>query len=161
MTSQGHTVNGLSALKLSAVQSSISFYKQVSGTPYWGIKVWIRHADGSETEILPGDGVKAVVYGGSTGLQSATWTCPETALLDTDAVVVRVFVNTGSGWYEVSSTVFITEQLLATKLNSATWTVYYYTSYQAGSGYCGSYPYGCFWWGSSSYNSRIENLLYT
>jgi hypothetical protein len=155
------TVNGLTAYVLGTTQTTGSKYfgdiEEALLNGYWGIRVWKRTSAGVETEITAGTPV-AQVYRSAvgSGLQSATWACPETSLSSTDAIVVRVYFQYGSsGW--VLAAEFITGQLGASKLDSATWTVYYYT-YIATVG--GLYRYR-FYWGTTTYNSRIENFTWT
>jgi len=131
MRSDFHTVNGLNARKLLIEQSSssASYSYQYSGevTGYWGVRVFVRHEDGSETEITGGSAVAVVSRSSDgSGLQSATWNCPETSLAETDAIVVRVYSDNNNPPTTLRTT-FITEQLGASKLDAATWTIHYYT----------------------------------
>jgi len=162
MRSDRHTVNGLTGYKLGTEQSAtvvgVFIATTATATCYAGIRVFVRHADGSEIEITEGTPVAQVSRSSSGGgLQSNTWSCPEVSLAESDAIVVRVYLKSGTGaWYERA--VFITEQLNASKLNAATWTVYYYVSkYQ-------DPELGWVWefdFGTSTYNSRIENFTWT
>jgi len=163
MRSDQHTINGLTAYKLSTTQSASSIYAsrtimgEVSG--YWGIRVWKRPSGGVETEITSGSPV-AIVSRSSDGygLQSNTWSCPQTSLESTDAIVVRVYHgNTNPPQYLART--FITEQLNASQLDVALWTVYYYTyrSYDAGT----DITTLRFYHGSSGYNSRIEDFTWS
>ncbi len=163
MRSDQQTVNGLTAYKLSTTQSSS--YTSAGGTAsgytsgYWGIRVWIRHADGTEDELTPGYSV-AVVSRNSDGegMQSATWNCPGATLSSTDSIVVRVYIGTSSPpSYQVAE--FTTQPLTASRLYASTWTVYYYTylnQYWWGNRYTDIYYY----WGDSTHNSRISNVQY-
>jgi hypothetical protein len=127
-------------------------------TCYWGVDVAVRHADGSETPL----GSKVAQVSRSVdgiGLQSATWVCPLTSLVSTDAVVVRVYMKIGTGaWQLVMS--FITEQLGASQLNNVTWTVYYYTqrSYTPPPD---DLTDALYMWGTSSYDDKITNFTWT
>ena len=171
MRSDQQTVNGLLAYILGTAQtiSYLTNTQTVEDSQYyvvtWGIRVWKRNSAGTETEITAGTPVAQVSRSTSAeGIQSNTWACPLTALNSTDAIVVRVYINIGGfGWTEQAS--FITEQLEASQLDSVTWTVYYYTyrSQYAGSPKLGlpAYTRGRFYWGSSTYNSRIENFTWT
>jgi len=161
MRSDQHTVNGLTAYKLGTEQTTtpVVVYIPTTSTAkcYAGIRVFIRHADDSETEITSGTPVAQVSRTSSGGgIQSNTWNCPETSLADTDAIVVRVYLKSGAGaWSEKA--VFTTEQLNALKLDAATWTVYYYTvKYSGELGWTWEFDFG-----TSTYNSRIANFAWT
>lgn len=154
------TVNNLTAYQLSTNQSDTAKYNTYGGygscSVWWGIRVWERSSAGTETEITGGTPVALVSRSTSgEGIQSATWNCSETSLNTTDAIVVRVYIKVGANWSSAVAT-FITEQLGATKLDSATWTVYYYTKR-----YCTTATVGFFYWGTTTYNSRIENFTWS
>jgi len=163
MRGDQHTVNNLNAYKLAVPQSAI--HKTVlDGTAgrktiYWGIRVWKRGSAGNETEITGGTPVAQVSRSrNGEGMQSNTWSCPQTSLQSTDAIIVRVYMKFGSGEWQLCST-FITEQLQASQLDSVQWTVYYYTwcFYDRWEGITsGSYD-----WGTTTCNSRIQNFQYT
>jgi len=161
MRSDTQTVNGLTAYVLGTSQTASSrYYEDIEEwllNGYWGIRVWKRSSGGVETEITAGTPVAQVSRSAvGSGLQSGTWNCPETSLSSTDAIVVRVYFQYGtSGW--VLAAEFITGQLGASKLDSATWTVYYYT-YITKSGALYRYR---FYWGTTTYNSRITNFVWT
>lgn len=96
-----------------------------------GIDIAVRHADGSETAIAS---KVAVVTKTATfsGLVSVTYTPPQTALLITDRIVIRVYGKFGiDAWVLGSDSIyslgsFVTEALGATQLDSVEWTVYYF-----------------------------------
>jgi len=163
MRGDKHTVNNLEAYKLSTSQSAtqITYSDEASGagTVYWGIRVWKRNANGTETEITGATPVAQVSRSSDgEGMQSNTWSCPQTSLQETDAIVARVYMKFGSGSWQQCST-FITEQLEAAQLDPTQWAVHYYTWR-----YYASYEkttYGFFKWGTSAYNSRIANFEYT
>jgi len=159
MRGDQQTVNGLTAYKLATAQSSTaqSYSTSYMGsqTVYWGIRVWLRHADGSENEVTSGTPVAQVSRSSNGyGIQSSTWVCPFRLLASTDAIVVRVYIMVGP---YPASTSFVTEQLGALCLYPSTWTVYYYTK-RTSNQYSTT---GYFYWGTQTYNSRIENLQYT
>lgn len=162
MRSDQHTINDLQAYKLITTQGDSSTNKNLSYsndvTVQWGIKIAKRESDGTQTYIS--DGPVAIVERSSdgSGLQSATYDISNTVLTSTDAIVIEVYMKGGtSSWSKIAT--FITEQLDAQMLNSTTWTIYYYTKkeYTALIGK----TYGYFYFGSSTYNSRIENFEYT
>lgn len=158
-----HTVNGLTAYILGTSQSataqSYTIFNQPVAGFYYGIRVWKRASDGTETEITSGTPVAQVFRSiNGSGLQSATWDCPETSLTATDAILVRLYIKgVTTGWYLAGE--FITEQLGAQTLDAATWTVYYYTS-QVYNPRLNSYN-GSVYWGTSEYNTHIEGFSYT
>jgi hypothetical protein len=158
MRGDQQTVNGLTAYILGTSQSNIakSGVKRSVGT-YYGIRVYKRSADGTETEITPNEAVAVVQSVAQSGFLSATWDCPETSLASTDVILIRVVESATSPPFQgIVEAEFITEQLGASKLDSATWTVYYYIYYY------GRTPVGVyFYWGTSTYNSRIENFTWS
>jgi len=166
MRGDQYTVNDLTAYILGTAQSDVARVYSRTHTGYtaipvaWGIRVWKRHADGTEEEITSGSRVATVARDeDGSGIQSATWDCPETSLDPTDAIVVRVYQAMLGTDYLAAE--FITEQLNAEQLNASTWTVYYWTAWSAR--YRDPYYYttGYFRWGTSTYNSRIEGFTYT
>jgi hypothetical protein len=166
MRSDTQTINGLLAYILGTSQSSTLLYSAGGSagkvTVYWACDVAVRHADGSETllEAKIGQVYRSTV---SSGVQSKTWGCPLTALVSTDAVVVRVYDKYGTGSWNLRAT-FITEQLSsATQLDAATWTFYYYTSrdYDVNMGTTGAFYWGIETFGGITYNSRIENFTWS
>jgi hypothetical protein len=154
------TINGLLAYILGTSQSST--LQVASGMAsgrlavVWSSDVVVRHADGSETTI--GTKIAQVSRATNTeGIQSASWTCLLTNVVPTDAVVIKVYDKYGAaGAWNLRAT-FITEQLGASQLDNVAWTFYYYT-YRL---YDGSDTYGDFMWGTSTYNSRMENFTWT
>lgn len=165
MRSDTKSVNGLNAYLLNATETTS--YQDAGNAnsgrnAYWGIRAWIRHANGVEQEITL-DGQtgtpKAVVARGSgSGMLSATTSVSQSVLQTTDSLVVRVYFRTsGSSWGEVAA--FTTEQLGSTTLTGCSWTVYYYTWAQYYKE--GGYTAGHFYWGSPARNSRIQNLQYS
>jgi len=170
-TNTGTTVNTLAGLSLGTAQSASGTY--VEGPdgnnyyPYFSIRVWVRSSSGTETEIALGPagnsyypyfGVVKVTTASATAY-TATVKVPQTALAPTDSIVVRVYVcNIGyNSWTQLSGTNFITEQLGATQLNAATWTITYYGRYNPGNTAAGDFYYGA----SGTYNSNIAGFSYT
>lgn len=124
------TVNGLFARKLALDQGNAVILSEAfdgSLTGYWGMRAWKRNEVGTETEITGGT-AEAIVSRStvSSGIQSTTWECPETALESTDAIVVRVYVGVSSP-PSLEKAEFITEQLGASQLDNVNWTIYYWT----------------------------------
>ena len=165
LRSDTQTINGLSAYKLNIPESTSSASVTQSGDGHgasWGIRAWVRHSNGVEQEIsLDGQTgtPKAVVYRtGGSGMQSNTVTVAQTALQQTDSLVVRVYAKVGtSDW--VASATFTTEQLQASTLKATTWTLYYYTYAYYYRTY--NFTASTFYWGTTTYNSQIQNLQYT
>lgn len=162
MRGDQHTVNGLTTYKLSTTQSNTAKstsngYMGPYGTVAWGIRVWIRHANGSQEELTNGLSATVTRSSNGEGIQSATWNCPYRLLAPTDVIVIKVYVRYGP-YPESGSVSFITEQLNVSSLIPSTWTVYYYTKYYTDGRYSTT---GYFYWGTSTYNSRIEGFTYT
>lgn len=164
MRSDQHTVNGALMYKLATNQTTTSNSTILSAVDpeneavcYWGVRVWRRMSNGTETELTPGLPMAVVSrpYSG-LGLQSANWSCPQTPLAMTDSLVVRVYYRFDYGNYTMSSQ-FTTVQLNATFLFGQTWTVYYYTR-RAYSSQTHSTTMSYFW--DNGYYSRIENADY-
>ena len=154
------TINGLLAYRLGTNQSSTLQFASgmASGrlAVLWSSDVVVRHADGSETTI--GTKIAQVSRVTNTeGIRSASWTCPLTSLFSTDAVVIKVYDKYGAaGAWNLRAT-FITERLGASRLDNVAWTFYYHTCRL----FDGFDTYGDFMWGTSTYNSRIENFTWT
>jgi len=133
MRSDTHNINGLLAYKLLTTESiNLQEVTGASDTNFYiGIRVYIRHIDESETEITTGTSVAIAHIGsGIDGVYTifASWDCPETALVLSDAIKIDVRCLCGLAWDEgvaVTIATFITEQLGATQLDANTWTVYY------------------------------------
>jgi hypothetical protein len=166
MRSDTQTINGLNAYKLNIPESNSSASNTQYGDEspsYWGIRAWVRHSNGTEQELnlggQTGTPMAVVSRGSGSGIQSATVTVAQTMLQPTDSLVIRVYTQVGTDSTWTLSATFTTEQLQATTLQATTWTIYYYTC--------------AFWnrytetetaklyWGTTTYNTRIQNLQYT
>ena len=130
---------------------------------YFGLRVWKRASDGTETEVTSGVSVLlsmllSTYHSDGAGIRSGTWDCPQTSLASTDSIVVGIYVRLGStgSWYLQSSYRFTTEQLGASQLDMATWTVYLYLRPFVTSSF-----YSYFYFGTSTYNSRIEGFSWS
>jgi hypothetical protein len=154
MRSDQHTINGLTAYKLGLEQTTADTYIEAdyegSAGAFYDIEIAVRHADGTETELLPWT---QFAYRTTTGggFQTYNFSCPQTSLSATDAIVVRLRTRIGDG---SAVAVFITEQLGASSLPAATWTFYVYT-------YCyrsATMSYSLIRFGSSTYNTSVENF---
>ena len=160
--SDQHTINGLTAYKLLTTQSTTSafFSKQKSGN--WqgqgriSHDVVIRTSGGSETTV--GSKIGEVdPPEAAYGYASGSWACPETNMSTTDSVVVRVYArNTSSDPWTLMRE-FTTEQLGSYQLSSAMWTFTWYCwdTYVSPTSYVNAY------FGTSSYNSRIDNFTWS
>jgi len=161
--SDTHTINTVTAYKLLTLQSSLEankFEYHLNALFRWGIRVWIRHS-WNEAEITEGTPVaiatRTIV---ADGMQSATWDCPETALVSSDAIIVRVYIYDLDGWHLKAT--YITEVLGAGTLDANTWTVYYYTRLMVfGIGFRGVFYFGINVPKVSPYNSRITGFKWT
>ncbi len=158
LRSDSHTINGLNAYKLTTAQGSSQAWfgaeHELEDGAAFRANVYKRASGGGETLIASAVGS---VYRGSegSGIQSATWPCPETALDPTDAikVVIEVILDGGGS----NTRTFMTEQLGATQLDAATWTFYLYTViYDSGYSYVHDFNHG-----ASSHDSRIANFSFT
>ena len=157
MRSDQQTVNGLTAYKLGLTQTTAYVYVEV-GYPgsvgaYYDIEIAVRHADGTETELLPWTQFASRTTSGE-GFQTYNFNCPQTPLSATDAIVVRLRARNAGGSAVAE---FITEQLGASGLPAATWTFYVYT-------YCyrsATESYASIYFGSSTFNTRVENFQWS
>ncbi len=169
------TVNGLSAFELGTSQTSTSTSTTHTSSTgngnqnlvvYFGIRVWERSSSGVETEITSGSPVAQVSRSiDGSGIQSSIWTPPTIDLTNTDSLIVRVYIQTGTQGWNQGGTLsnFSTEQLGALSLQASQWTVYYFTERTSFSGTPASSrsSTGTFYWGSATHNSRIENFSYS
>lgn len=157
MTSSLQTVNGLTAYSLSTTQSGTYLEQSISRsggkTCTWGIRVWKRASNGVETEITSGNKVATVTRStNSEGIQFNTWGCPQTSLLPTDCLVVRIYVDLTAN--DVLLQEFVTEQLGAFQLGSGPWTIYYWTKRSFGGGQTTAY----YRFGDITHNSYTDNF---
>lgn len=173
MRSDTALVNGLTTEKLLTSQSGVAGYKEMIFTDaeaeadrcYLGIRVWKRTSGGVETEITLGTPI-ALVYKNTAGdsILNAAWNCPLTALSATDSVIVRVYTSLWDniygfwGWQLLGT--WQTEQLGASSLDAATWTVYYYLSLGITMGPPKRWIVR-FRYDTITYNSRIENFQWS
>jgi len=156
--SDTHAVNGLTAYQLKTV-NSVTLTSVSGDYQWWGIRVFVRHADGAEEEVTAGTPV-AQVFVTAAGWYSATWNCPSKALSPTDAIVVRLYNASSSTGPWTLKREWITEQLNAQSLDASTWTVYYnFDVREAVIDYIATTF--VFRHGSDTYNSRIEGFAWT
>jgi hypothetical protein len=153
--SDTQTVNGLTARKLLTSRSGTSGSIDISNYhAYIGIRVWKRNSAGTETEITNGSPYAIAAIPSSSGIVSANWSCPQTSLATTDAIVVRVYATADTITWVLADT-WITEPLGAGSLNAATWTVYYYIYVSSKTGVYN------FRFDTTTYNSRITNFTWS
>ena len=160
MRSDTHTVNTVSGYKLSETQSATHTYdgktKTGTYTTYYGVRVWIVFPNGQLEELTSGTPVAVVSRSSDgSGLQSANWTCPG-YLNIVDAVMVKVYQRFSDETDWSLRVTFVTYNQTLVKLPESTWTFYYYTVRQIIEGKTLS----AFYWGSSSYNSRVQFQYY-
>ncbi len=168
MRSGTATVNGLTAYDFgTSLSGSIhlsdptnTYSSDLSTT--WGMQVYVLHADSSQTPISGGTvaTVQRPAGGSAAGIQSNTWNCPETSLVATDAIVVEIWGQVGGNSPELHAE-FVTGQLGAEQLDSATWIVHYYTERDRSGGFFSRRTTAIFHWGEGIYNSRIEGIKYS
>src|SRR3989304_5203568 len=158
--SDTHTINGLNAYQLKTTNTSsppattFGAEHELEDGATFRANVYKRASGGGETLIASAVGS---VYRGTVGegIQSATWSCPQTALDSTDAIkVVLEIILDGEG---SNTRTFITEQLNASQVDAATWTFYFYTNlYDTGYSYDHQILHG-----TATHNSRIEGFSFT
>jgi hypothetical protein len=165
MRSDTKTVNGLNAYLLNATRTTSGLYQSANANGQWpvtwGIRAWVRHSNGTEQEITldgqTGTPKAQVSRSSGYGMQSNTVSVTQRSMQTTDSLVVRVYMDIGGGGWTLAAA-FTTEQLGATTLTGTTWTVYYYS--WATYNRITDKTYGRYYWGSSAYDSRIQNLQY-
>jgi len=159
--SDTHLINGLTAYQLKTSQTTTSLYFEalspINGayTVYYYFQILKRDVNGNETLIVDWTLHSSRSASGS-GLVSANWACPATSLSGTDAIRVNLRVKVSTNQTDRS---FITEQLGASSLDSATWTIWLYTYCVRGS--TAGKTIGRIYHGDSTYDSRILNFTYT
>jgi len=129
MRSDQQTVNGVTAYKLLTSESATlkELWIANSQTVYVGIRVSVIHSDGSETRLDTQPSATVPYPAGTaqtTTLSAGYSILNDVALSPTDAIKVEVYGDVTSPPAALLAT-FITEQLGASKLNAANWTVYY------------------------------------
>jgi hypothetical protein len=87
---------------------------------------------------------------------SLTCAVPETAMLASDQIRIKVYTDDHSTPTTLRAT-FTTEALGASQIDAATWTFYCYVRRIYTGGIASYY----FYFGTSTYNSRIENFTWT
>jgi len=129
-----------------------------------GIRVFIRHADASLTEITPATPVAVATLPGAdwtSAIVSGTWDCPSTSLVPTDRIFIRGYIRRGVGdWQHVGPyrPKWATEVLGAVSLDPATWTVYYWLYISVVDAAKRRYQ---LWWGRTDRYVKIENFSWT
>ncbi|RLI86021.1 MAG: hypothetical protein DRP01_05015, partial [Archaeoglobales archaeon] len=147
---------------LNGTQSSTSKYVGLSSggqlQTWVAVRVWIVYSDGNSSELTDGNyNVNVTRSSSGYGYQNVTWTCPETDLNTTDAIMVRVYLKVGSGSWTAKAK-FITSQGM-TQIGG-NWTFQLYTkNQQTKNPITNQWTTACyFYWGSSSYNSLIDGV---
>ena len=168
--SDQQTVNAVTAYVLGTSESASKLQISIGGeenspTCYYGIKVYKVSSSGTKTLIS--SGVVAIVSlaagAAYTGTAQANWACPLTSLAATDAVLIELYADLNINPPTTLRRTWITEQLGATQLDAATWTVYYRVSrtriYDSETGY---YLYSFYFnHGISTDSSYITNFTWT
>lgn len=127
-----------------------------------GIKVYIRHADTTETLLSGSNPVAQVIFMGATATQTGTWSAPTHALVLTDSIVVRIYgeFDTESSFsLSGSPNVWQDTNILSYNLVAATWSVKYWGSF----GCTNNKDTGTFRFGDTSANhadSQINNMVF-
>jgi len=130
-----------------------SYSGNVYVTQYFKVEVY-KLSDSTETLLATSN----VGSGSSSGLVSFTGNIPETDMLPTDKIRIKVYSDDFSPPTTLRAT-FTTGALNALKMDAATWTFYCYLlrSYNPQL-VISSYR---FYFGTTTYNSRIENFTWT
>jgi hypothetical protein len=154
-----HTVNGLEAYQLGTSQTSTRGSVVATGSGEWNtfvsFQIVKRVSAGTETVIADYPTASTTRTVDGDGMQDASWECPYTALLTTDAIRVN---GRASATIATTSRSFITAQLGATALSNETWVFYRYTGRRYDDD--PNQTLAVLEHGSSTYNSRITNFSY-
>ena len=155
MRNDTHTINSLLANKLGTTDTTgVSPYlhrPDNGGTITYDYDVLIRHSNGTTTSVGTGVAQTSRVEGNGYGFQTATWACPSTSMVSTDAI--ELIMNIGASGAYAGNRYFITSQLGWSKLEASTWTIKRYTANIDCYGYTG----GSFYWGGSSGDPLQDN----
>ncbi|MCK5024232.1 MAG: hypothetical protein KAR56_01290 [Thermoplasmata archaeon] len=148
------SANGLTTYLLGNAQSTTSVRSSLTGNigvVSTGFRAWVRNSAGTEAE-LTGGSAEAIVErsANGAGIQTTTWSCPQTSLSATDSVVIRIYQSLSTPPTNLKAE-FTTEQLGASSLDAATWTMSYYTTRDN----------DYFWWGDTTYDSRIDGFAWS
>ncbi|MFX1282306.1 MAG: archaellin/type IV pilin N-terminal domain-containing protein [Promethearchaeota archaeon] len=165
--SDSHNVNGWGAYNLGTAQSiGVQTLNEQSPrftyslTVTWSVQIYIVHADSSRIPLTSGKSAQVARSSDGSGLQYNTWVLSSSRdLTTTDAIMVEVYMDIGT--YSYDPITFITEQLNAEDLVASTWTIWYYTERYYNNQWNQRRTRGIFYWGDSSYNSRIEQFKIT
>ena len=166
MRNDTHTINSLLANKLGTTDttgtSGSCSRPDDGGTITFDYDVLIRHSGGTTTSLGTGVAQTSRVQGNGYGFQSATWVCPSTSMVSTDAI--ELIMNIGASGAYAGNRYFITSQLGWSKLEASTWTIKRYTYVTDVYGF----KFGGFLWGGSSgdplqdnTDCKITNISYT
>lgn len=126
-------------------------------TLYWGTRVQICHANGSDTWLTSSPIAVVSRSTNGEGMQSETWTSNETSLEADDHFMFMPYIKFGVGGSWLAIGYFHCWSLDSSKLDSTVWIVYYWTKRVSG----GGTTYFWFDFGDTTHNSRIENIEYT
>jgi hypothetical protein len=155
LRSDSQTVNGLTAYVLGTTQSATVKTIDITSYSYLIFRVYKRSSDGTETFIFEHAWFIVADLSGVATEYSFTENCPQTSLVSTDAIVVKIFGSTSSSGGTLLAS-WITEQLGASQLNAATWTFYVWTQYSTRTGAI-TFRFGS----STAADSRITNFSWT
>jgi hypothetical protein len=168
--SDQQTVNAVTAYVLGTSESASKLQISIgseenSPTCYYGIKVYKVSSSGTKTLISSGVVAIVSLAAGATftGTAQNHWDCPLTSLAATDAVLIELYADLNTNPPTTLRRTWITEQLGATQLDAATWTVYYRVSrtriYDPETGY---YSYSFYFnHGISTDSSYITNFSWS
>lgn len=160
------TVNGKTGYALNESRSASNlnasdYYVGASyQTVYWGWRVWQVDYNHAETELTSGAPEATVTLSANTsGLQTATWTPPETSLwVGFDSLKLTIYSKMGAGAWTAKAT-FTTETLSEKNVTSDTWTFSMYLIVRRYAS-APSVTETWFIWGSSTYDSHIEDVTF-
>jgi len=145
----------------SHVTDSATWQTVGAGHGYLRSLIYVKYQDNTTALIATSAGFE--VTSSTPTEYSETVNIPGTALNTTDRIMVTVqYSPDGSTWTNMGYS-FLTEQLGATLLNSATWTIYYWADFTSiYNPFLRRYNNELvFYHGDSDYPSRIEGFSYT
>lgn len=168
--SDTHTVNGTTAYVIGNENSSSvlnimatnGYTTRAATGNYEIVGVDILHSNSTTTNIA---GTVANTWryfqdgGDGYGVQSAIFSCPETSLVTTDALLIHWQCNVNGVYSAITD--WVSNQLGWTKLQACDWTIYRYSRLYSGSQggpYPGAWAQAYIYWGDASHTTYMGDI---
>ncbi len=142
-------------LGLAQTATGADYLSGTGGIVYTGFRAWKKNSGGTETEITGGAATAVVTrLASGQGIQTSTWPCPQTSMSASDSLVIRVYQSVGTNPPTGLAATFTSEQIGASSIDAATWTLNYYTRRA-------NTANDRFYWGTSTWDSRIAGIVWS